>query len=123
LPGALKAALKANRHLRSEQVLTRGRTGRRHPGAAREVDEARAAPGGMKVTNGGLHILRHTNCSRLAMLGVPVLAIKEQAGHASIMTTQRYMHLSPTAKRRAIELLDEMVGENEETAHGSVKIP
>ena len=77
---------------------------------------------GVEVT-GGIHILRHSFCSRLAMAGAPALAIKEQAGHASLMTTQRYMHLSPKAKRRAIELLDEMVGDNKETAQESAKNP
>ncbi len=47
---------------------------------------------GLKVT-GGLHILRHTFCSRLAMAGAPALAIKELAGHTSLTTTMRYMHL------------------------------
>jgi site-specific recombinase XerD len=49
---------------------------------------------GLEVT-GGLHILRHTSCSRLAMAGAPALAIKELAGHTSLTTTMRYMHLSP----------------------------
>ena len=57
------------------------------------------------------------------MAGASAIAIKEQAGHVSIMTTQRYMHLSPKAKRRAVELLDEMVGEVMETAQGSTKNP
>jgi len=56
--------------------------------------------------SGRLHILRHTFCSRLAMRGVQVMAIKELAGHASLSTTMRYMHLSPCAKRDAILMLD-----------------
>src|SRR5437868_5101442 len=35
------------------------------------------------LVSGRLHILRHTFCSRLAMRGVPAMAIKELAGHAS----------------------------------------
>jgi Phage integrase family/Phage integrase, N-terminal SAM-like domain len=48
-----------------------------------------------RLKGGNLHILRHTFCSRLAMLGVPAKAIQELAGHQSLTTTQRYMHLSP----------------------------
>jgi site-specific recombinase XerD len=57
-------------------------------------------------TRGGLHILRHTFCSHLAMTGAPAMSIKELAGHANLSTTMRYMHLSPGAKEDAIRLLD-----------------
>jgi len=57
--------------------------------------------------NGGVHILRHTFCSHLAMRGAPAMAIKELAGHANLSTTQRYMHLSPAAKDQAIVLLND----------------
>jgi len=35
-----------------------------------------------------------------------VKAVQELAGHASLTTTQRYMHLSPAAKASAIRLLE-----------------
>ncbi len=57
--------------------------------------------------SGKLHILRHTFCSHLAMRGAPPIAIKELAGHQSLRTTMRYMHLAPSEKNRAIRLLDE----------------
>jgi site-specific recombinase XerD len=60
---------------------------------------------GLKVT-GGLHLLRHTFCSRFAMAGAPALAIKELASHTSRATTKRDMHLSTSAKSAAIELLN-----------------
>lgn len=60
---------------------------------------------GLKVT-GGIHILRHTFCSRLAVAGASTMAIKELAGHQQISTTQKYMHLAPAAKSVAIALLD-----------------
>lgn len=47
----------------------------------------------------GWHALRHTFCSRLAAAGVPALEIQAAAGHASVTTTQRYMHLA--ANRRS----------------------
>ena len=55
---------------------------------------------------GGVHVLRHTFCSHLAMRGAPAKAIQELAGHLHLSTTQRYMHLSPQAREGAIALLD-----------------
>jgi hypothetical protein len=40
------------------------------------------------------------------MRGVPARAIQAAAGHVSISTTERYMHLSPAAEEGAIRLLD-----------------
>jgi site-specific recombinase XerD len=54
----------------------------------------------------GVHILRHTFCSHLAMRGAPARAIQELAGHQDLKTTQRYMHLSPAAIEGAIRLRD-----------------
>ena len=67
----------------------------------------------------GVHILRHTFCSHLAMLGVPTRAIQELAGHKDLSTTQRYMRLSPAALDAAIKLLEtgtEVRGEMVEAA-------
>jgi hypothetical protein len=38
--------------------------------------------------------------------GAPARAIQELAGHQDLITTQRYMHLSPAAIEGAIRLLD-----------------
>ena len=54
----------------------------------------------------GVHTLRHTFCSHLAMRGAPARAIQELAGHQSLGTTQRYMHIRPAAIEEAIELLE-----------------
>jgi site-specific recombinase XerD len=66
------------------------------------------------LTKRGVHILRHTFCSHLAMKGAPARAIQELAGHESLSTTQRYMHLSPAAIDRAIRLLDGDIVETKE---------
>jgi site-specific recombinase XerD len=58
----------------------------------------------------GVHILRHTFCSILAMRGAPVKAIQELAGHADLTMTQRCMHLSPAALDSAIRLLEQPAG-------------
>jgi len=53
------------------------------------------------------HVLRHTFASHLAMRGVPLKVIQELLGHASIEMTMRYAHLTPSAKKYAVEQLDE----------------
>jgi len=60
-----------------------------------------------KLSQDGVHILRHTFCSHLAMRGAPPRAIQELAGHRELGMTQRYMHLSPAALDSAIRLLDQ----------------
>lgn len=62
---------------------------------------------------GGLHKLRHTFCSHLAMRGAPAKAIQELAGHENLLTTLRYMHLSPAARKSAIALLNLRGGEDD----------
>ena len=39
--------------------------------------------------NRGVHVLRHTFCSHLAMRGAPARATQELAGHQDLVTTQR----------------------------------
>ncbi len=56
--------------------------------------------------NGGIPILRHPFCSMLAMRGASMKSIQDLAGHQSLTTTQRYMHLSPAEKNAAIRLLN-----------------
>jgi len=43
------------------------------------------------------------------MRGAPARAIQELAGHSTVLTTQRYMHLSPAAIEAAIRLLEQPV--------------
>jgi integrase-like protein/carboxypeptidase family protein len=60
----------------------------------------------------GVHILRHTFCSHLAMRGAAPKTIQDLAGHQDLTTTQRYMHLIPSAAEAAIRLLDSMRNED-----------
>ena len=53
----------------------------------------------------GWHTLRHTFASHLVMRGEPLKVVRELMGHASILTTMRYAHLSPDVERRAIDVL------------------
>ena len=100
----LAMKLRDHRHLRSPRVLCH-RDGA--PLTQKIVqDHVRRAARRAQLAKSGVHRLRHTFCSHLAMRGAPARAIQELAGHADLSTTQRYMHLSPAAIEGAIRLLD-----------------
>lgn len=100
----LANALSAHRHLRGPRVLCR-KDG--HPLTQKNVrDLVQRAARRSFAKSDGVHVLRHTFCSHLAMRGAPARAIQELAGHKDLSTTQRYMHLSPAAIEAAIRLLD-----------------
>jgi integrase len=112
---ALLAALQAHRHLRGEYVLCLD-DGSPVPGhTLRDRLEVAQRRAGLAVM-GSLHKLRHTFCSHLAMRGAPAKAIQELAGHQSLSTTLRYMHLSPSALDAAIGLLNERLSYGHLTA-------
>lgn len=100
----LAAAMQGHRHLRSERVLCQDDGSPLTQKIVREHVRRAARRAG--VTKGGVHILRHTFCSHLAMRGAPARAIQELAGHQDLTTTQRYMHVSPAAIDDAIRLLE-----------------
>jgi len=101
----LATALREHRHLRSARVLCQP------DGKAMSADVVKhhveRAARRAQITQSGVHRLRHTFCSHLAMRGAPARAIQELAGHKDLATTQRYMHLSPAALDCAIRLLDD----------------
>jgi excisionase family DNA binding protein len=57
------------------------------------------------IKNLRFHDLRHTFASRLVRKGVDLVIIKELMGHASIVTTQRYLHSQAKEKKAAVETL------------------
>ena len=101
----LATELQGHRHLKSKRVLCL------EDGAALTQDVVgeyvRKAGRKANLPASGAHRLRHTFCSHLAMRGAPARAIQELAGHQDLMTTQRYMHLSPSAVQDAIRLLEQ----------------
>ena len=99
----LATALHGHRHLRGKRVLLRTSG---EPFTMKIVQDHVARAARAAGAKPGVHILRHTFCSHLAMQGVPARAIQELAGHKDLKTTQRYMHLSPAAVEGAIRLLD-----------------
>src|SRR5213593_2659095 len=101
----LTMALHEHRHLRSSRVLCQDSA---EP-LTRQIVHTRVKRAARKagLSQAGVHILRHTFCSHLAMRGAPPRAIQEPAGHRELGMTQRYMHLSPAALDSAIRLLDQ----------------
>ena len=104
LTSRLAAALKDNRHLRGPLVLYQDAGTPLTEGLVQGLVRRAARTAGL--VNNGPHMLRHSFCSHLAMLGAPARAIQELAGHQDLITTQRYMHLSPAALGTAVQLLD-----------------
>ena len=63
------------------------------------------------------HTLRHTFASWLAIQGTSLYEIKELMGHKSIEMTERYAHLMPNVKQKAVNRLAETFKEHiEKTA-------
>jgi integrase len=116
----LATALRKHRHLRHRRVLCKDDgTPLTRQGCWSRV---RYAAKRAKVPT-GVHILRHTFCSHLAMQGAPMRRVQELVGHQSLAMTQRYSHLTPASLDSTIRLLDNRpvrraVGDNLETPEG-----
>jgi integrase len=93
----------------ADRYLFKGRTrARRVPSTVCNWMAQAQALAGLRIT-GRFHVLRHTFCSHLAARGVPAVDIKELAGHASIRTTEKYMHNLPGSAERGIAMLERPV--------------
>lgn len=116
VPPRLLAALQAHRHLRGPRVFyqTDGRK-REHVTWSwiRHRFTATLRLAGLPSEAKGVHKLRHTFGARLAMAGYPAIAIKNAMGHASITTTEKYMHLSPKFAAETVVLDTEPWGNSE----------
>jgi integrase len=114
----LTQALKAAKHLRARRVIVddagRSTTANTMRLWLKSAERLAGLP-----EKGEIRILRHTFCSRLAAAGAPARSIQALAGHASLLTTQTYMHLSPLEADRSIDLLGG--GDEKETGRGRTK--
>jgi site-specific recombinase XerD len=110
----LAASLMALRHLRGPRVLYHDDGRSPTSKVIRTWMLAAQRKAGLPGQKGGIHVLRHSFCSHLAMRGAPVKAIQELAGHTTLAMTTRYMHLTPSAKESAIALLDHRPTEDSE---------
>jgi site-specific recombinase XerD len=52
-----------------------------------------------------VHDLRHAHASWLLAGGADLQVVKERLGHASIATTQKYLHTLPNADDTALDAL------------------
>lgn len=57
----------------------------------------------------GPHLLRHSGATEMADMGTPMRVVQEICGHASVTTTERYVHVRAGARRAAIEALGKRV--------------
>ena len=87
-------------------------TGERLTSVQRPFRQAVEAAG---VENVRFHDTRQTFASHLVMNGVDIETVAELLGHASIVMTQRYAHLSPHHKTRAVKVLDTAYQSGEKT--------
>jgi integrase len=68
---------------------------------------ARQATG---LTSVRVHDLRHAHASWLLAGGADLQVVKERLGHASIATTEKYLHSLPTADETALDALSRIRG-------------
>lgn len=59
------------------------------------------------------HTLKHSFASQLVMNGCDIYTLKELMRHSKIEMTERYAHLSPNHKSKAINILCGVIGQKD----------
>lgn len=100
----LVEAFKAHRHLNGDLVFCKPEGGYLDRNKVKHPFWTCTRAAGLPEIR--IHDLRHTFASQLVMRGVPLNAVKELLGHATIEMTMRYAHLAPGASSAYVALLD-----------------
>jgi integrase len=96
------------RHINSPYVFTDKR-GKRFDNVVRSFKSACKTAG---IKDFRFHDLRHTFASHLVMAGIDITTVKELLGHKTLTMTLRYAHLAPSHKVKAVEALEDSLGQN-----------
>ena len=104
IPPDLVAELRKVQGSREQLVVMRN--GERIPPPLLTAQVAKdAEKAGIGRPGVGAHTLRHSFCSHYAQGGAASKQIQALAGHASLRTTERYMHLAPSDVEQALAFL------------------
>ena len=99
----MTVVLKSHRHLKGNLVFVHEDGSPYRQDHMRPVHERITKLSGLRRIK--FHEIRHRFASQLAMNGVPLKAVQELLGHADMMMTQRYSHLTPNIHREAVATL------------------
>lgn len=69
------------------------------------------------------HLLRHSSATEYVELATPLTVVQEQLGHASVATTERYVHLPASERRKAVERFGKAWKQAAEKPRKSAKKP
>ncbi len=105
---ATKDELKQLGFTDTQWVFPNPDTGKPYVSVFHSWDRCRKAVG---LDDVRIHDLRHSFASALVNRGMTLYDVKEALGHANIITTQRYAHLSPQRLRDAVRQAGEHYGE------------
>lgn len=112
---ALFREIRKERHLKSEYVFTY--KDRPLHGLKKSFSGALKRAG---IEDFRFHDLRHTFASHLIMSGASIKDVQELLGHKDTKMTNRYAHLSPEHKKKAVNLLNELTASENSDCHNNV---